>query len=85
MKITFETALYITAAVVLVIVIGWVMRLKTKGFTRLLVNSLAGGALVLGLSAFGIISLPFNPFNALLVGVLGLPGAGVVIAAALIL
>ena len=80
-----ETALIFTAAIMLVVIVAWVMRLKTRGVLRLVVNSLAGGALIMGLSAFNIIALPFNVFNALLVGVLGLPGAGVVITAALLL
>lgn len=75
----------LVAAAALIATVVWVTRLKTKGVTRLLINSLAGGALVAGLSAFGVITLPFNAFNAALVGVLGLPGAGVVIAAALLL
>ena len=80
-----ETILCAVAAVVLVAVIVWVTRLKTSGFTKLLINSLAGGALIAGLSAFNVIALPFNLLTALLVGVLGLPGAGIVIAAALLL
>ena len=85
MNFTWETALAITAAVVLVGVVLWVTRLKTRGIARVAINSLAGGALIAGLSAFNIIVLPVNAFNALLVGCLGLPGAGVVIAAAFLL
>lgn len=73
------------AAAMLVAVVAWVMHLKTRGVLRLIINSLAGGALIAGLSAFNVIALPFNAFNALLVGVLGLPGAGIVIAAAIML
>ncbi len=82
---TSEVVLCIVAAVALVAVTVWVMRLKMPFVTRLIVNSLAGGALVAGLSAFNIIVLPFNALNSLLVGIFGLPGAGVVVAAALIL
>ena len=85
MKLSWETVLIFTAAIMLVAVVAWVMRLKTRGVLRLVVNSLAGGALIMGLSAFNIIALPFNAFNTILVGILGLPGAGVVIAAALLL
>lgn len=80
-----EIILAVTAALVLVAVTVWTTRLKTKGATRLLINSIAGGALIAGLSAFNVIVLPFNALNALLVGLLGLPGAGVVIAASLLL
>ncbi len=82
---TVEIVLSAVTAVVLVGVIVWTTRLKTRGVTRLIINSLAGGALIAGLSAFNVIVLPFNAFNALIVGALGLPGVGVVIAAALLL
>ncbi|MCH5154202.1 MAG: pro-sigmaK processing inhibitor BofA family protein [Clostridiales bacterium] len=85
MKLSWETVLIFAAAIMLIAVVAWVMRLKTRGALRLVVNSLAGGALIMGLSAFNIIALPFNAFNALLVGVLGLPGAGIVITAAILL
>lgn len=73
------------AAVALVAVVVWVTRLKTRGVARVLINSLAGGALIAGLSAFNIIVLPVNLLNSFIVGLLGLPGAGVVVAAALLL
>lgn len=85
MKFTWETILIFTAAAVLVGVVAWVMHLKTRGVMRFVVNSLAGGALIAGLSAFNIIALPLNAFNALIIGALGLPGAGVVVAAAMLL
>ena len=52
---TSETILCAVAAVALVAIIVWVTRLKTRGFTKILINSLAGGALICGLSAFNII------------------------------
>lgn len=85
MKFTWETILIFIAAVALVAVVVWVTRLKTRGVARVLINSLAGGALITGLSAFNIIVLPVNLLNAFIVGLLGLPGAGVVVAAALLL
>lgn len=84
MNITWETALVFVAAAALVAIVAWVMHLKTRGVLRVIINSIAGGALIAGLSAFGF-ALPLNAFNAALIGVLGLPGAGVVIAAALLL
>lgn len=80
-----EIVLTVVAALVLTAAVIWVTRLKTKGATRLLINTLAGGALIAGLSAFNIIVLPFNILNAVIIGALGLPGAGVVVAAALLL
>ena len=85
MKLTWETALIFVAAVALVATVAWVMRLKTRGVLRVLINSIAGGALIAGLSAFNIIVLPLYAYNALIIGALGLPGAGEVVAAAFIL
>ena len=85
MKFSWETILIFIAAVALVGTVVWVTRLKTRGVARVLINSLAGGALIAGLSAFNIIVFPVNAFNALIVGLLGLPGAGVVVAAAMLL
>ena len=82
---TVEIVLTFIAATALVAVVAWVMHLKTRGVLRLIINSLAGGALIAGLAAFDIIVLPMNILNALIIGILGLPGAGVVAAAALLL
>ena len=84
MDIAYIVLSFVAAAAITAIVV-WVMRLKTGGVTKVLINSLAGGALIAGLSAFNVIVLPFNAFNAAVIGVLGLPGAGVVIAASLLL
>ncbi len=73
------------AAAALIAVVAWVMHLKTRGVLRVIINSIAGGALIAGLSAFGVLALPLNAFNAALIGILGLPGAGVVVAAAFLL
>ena len=80
-----EAVLCIVAAAALVAVTVWVMRLKLPRGMRLIVNSLAGGALVAGLSAFNIITLPLNLLTAALIGIFGLPGDGVVVAEAMIL
>lgn len=85
MKFGWEQALIIVAAAALVGIVVWVMRQRTRGVGKFIINSLAGGVLVAGLSAFNVIVLPFNLLNALIIGVLGLPGAGVVIAAATLL
>ena len=85
MNITWETALVFVAATALVTIVAWVMHLKTRGVLRVVINSVAGGALIAGLSAFGVLALPLNAFNAALIGILGLPGVGVVVAAALLL
>ncbi len=80
-----ETVLCVIAAAALVGVIVWVTRLKIRGAAKFLINSIAGGALIAGLSAFKIIILPFNLFTALTVGILGVPGAAVVVVASMFL
>lgn len=80
-----ETVLTFIAATALVAVVVWVMRLKTGGALRVIINSLAGAALITGLAAFDILVLPINAMNAAIIGILGLPGVGVVAAAALLL
>ena len=82
---SLEIVLTVVAALIITIIVVWVMRLKMRGATRVIANTLAGGILIAGLSAFNIIVLPFNILSILLVGVLGLPGAGVVAAAAFLL
>ncbi|MDE7464306.1 MAG: hypothetical protein K2M48_04665 [Clostridiales bacterium] len=85
MDFPWETVLCFVAAAALVAVVVWTMRLKTVGVTRVLINSLAGGALIAGLSAFNVIVLPFNALNSMIVGILGVPGAAVVVVESLIL
>lgn len=62
----------------LVALTGRVFSLKTKGLVRLLINSVAGGVLLVGLSLFHVVYLPLNPLNAFITGLLGLPGLIVV-------
>ncbi len=82
---TLEIVLCIVAALALIGILVWVTRLKIRGFARHLINCIAGCILIIGLSAFGVIELPFNLFNALIVGFLGVPGAAVVAVAAILL
>lgn len=85
MDISWETVLAYAAGAAIVVIVAYVTHIKAKGVTKIVLNSLAGGVFILGLSALNVIVLPFNIFNALLVGVLGLPGAAVVVAAAVML
>ena len=73
-----EIALSFAIGLILVVLLGWVFSLKTKGFLRLLFNSLAGIILLIALSLFKIVYLPLNPMNGLIVGFLGVPGVAVV-------
>ena len=69
-----EIALSFVIGLILVILLAWVFSLKTKGFTRLLFNSMAGIILMLAFGLFRIIHIPLNPLNGLIVGFLGVPG-----------
>jgi len=64
--------------VALLVGLAFVFRLKTKGLLRLGVNSLGGIVILLLFNLFKIAALPLNPFNALIVGFLGVPGVAVV-------
>lgn len=59
---------------ILIFLLSWILNLKTKGFVRIVVNSLAGIAFVLLINAFKIIYIPLNAFNGILIGSLGVVG-----------
>jgi inhibitor of the pro-sigma K processing machinery len=59
--------------------LGFVFSLKTKGFLRILFNSLGGIILFFCLRLFKIVYLPLNPLNALTAGFLGVPGVIIVV------
>lgn len=74
----WQTVTAFGAGLALIILFALVFRLKTRGPVRLVVNALAGGLVLFGLSFFHTAVLPLNPLNALLTGLLGLPGLLVV-------
>lgn len=75
----YETLLSFFIGGVLVLFVGWLFSLKTKGIFRLALNTIAGALLLLGLSIFTPLDIPLNPLNALIVGFLGIPGAVLVV------
>lgn len=75
----YETVLSFCIGILLAVFCGWLFSLKTKGLLRLLFNTAAGALLLVGLSVFTPLSLPLNPLSALTVGLLGLPGAALLI------
>jgi len=76
---TIELVLSFIIGLILVIGLGFVFALKTKGFMRLATNSLAGFIVMIALNLFKIVAIPLNPLNGLLVGFLGLPGIVLVV------
>ncbi len=74
-----ETAVCFLLGGGLIALAGFIFNLRTKGLFRLLVNTLAGGILLVVLSLTGLLNLALNPFNALLTGVLGIFGPVIII------
>ncbi len=76
---SYETVLSYFIGALIVVFCGWLFSLKTKGILRLLFNTAAGAFLLTALSFFTPLNIPLNPLSALTVGILGLPGAALVI------
>ena len=72
----FEIVLSFISGVLLLILLGWAFKLKTKGIIRLLINTAAGIVVLVLLNLFGVVSLAVNPLNALIVGFFGVFGVG---------
>lgn len=81
----YETILSYCIGAVAVLFCGWLFSLKTKGLLRLLVNTAAGAFLLVILSICTPLHIPLNPFNALVVGFLGIPGAALLAVIVLVL
>lgn len=73
MKI-FEIAVSFSIGLLLILLLGWVFRLKTKGLKRIIINTLCGGVIFCLLPLFKVVSVAINPLNALITGFLGVPG-----------
>ena len=61
-----------------VLFVGWLFSLRIKGLIGIGLNTAAGALLLTVLSLFTPLDVPLNAFNALVVGILGLPGAALV-------
>ncbi|MCI8596689.1 MAG: hypothetical protein HFE35_07775 [Clostridia bacterium] len=81
----YETLISFFIGALIVVFCGWLFSLKTKGILRLLFNTAAGAFLLVALSVFTPLNLPLNPLSALITGILGLPGAALVIVITLFL
>lgn len=81
----YETLLSYFIGALIVVFCGWLFSLKTKGILRLLFNTVAGAFLLVALSALTPLNLPLNPLSALITGILGLPGAALIIVITLFL
>lgn len=78
MASTISVFLTYIGAIILIIVFGKIFLWPIKMILKLIVNSLIGGAVIFIINlvgaGFGLL-IPLNFLNALIVGVLGLPGA----------
>ena len=77
MPIPWPVVFMFVLGIVLIALIGRLLLIPGKFIWRILANGIAGALLLTGinlLSAFTGFSLPVNPFSALTVGFLGVPG-----------
>ena len=79
-KMGVQLSVFLTyaGAVVLIFLIGKIFLWPLKMILKLVLNSLAGGLVILLINAVGAafgLMIPLNFLNAVIVGVLGLPGA----------
>ena len=78
MGVQLSVFLTYAGAVVLLFLIGKIFLWPLKMILKLVLNSLAGGLVILLINAVGAafgLMIPLNFLNAVIVGVLGLPGA----------
>ena len=75
--VRIDAVLSYVCALVLLYLCGWLLLKPLKVLLKWLLNALLGGLVLLILNFFGSplhINLPVNPFNAVVVGFLGIPG-----------
>lgn len=78
MGLDLSVFLTYAGAVLLIFIFGRLLLWPLKVILKLAVNSLIGGLVIILINAVGTgfgILIPLNVLNALIVGVLGLPGA----------
>ena len=78
MKIPFEMILSFALGLVLISILGYAILVPRKFLWRMAAGAVLGAVFLLILNAFSNITglrININPFTALTVGILGLPGA----------
>lgn len=78
MGMEMSVLLTYAGAIVLILVLGKLFLWPLKMIFKLAVNSIAGGIVILAINFIGAnfgVMIPLNIINALIVGVLGIPGA----------
>lgn len=78
MGMEMSVLLTYAGAIVLLLVLGKLFLWPLKMVFKIAVNSIAGGIVILAINYIGAyfgVMIPLNMINALVVGVLGIPGA----------
>ena len=78
MGMEMSVLLTYAGAIVLILVLGKLFLWPLKMVFKIAVNSIAGGIVILAINYIGAyfgVMIPLNMINALIVGVLGIPGA----------
>lgn len=82
LAIEWEVVLFFALGVLLLYGLGWLLLVPFRRVLWFLLNSLAGILALLFLNSFGGflgLTAVANPFSAVLIGFLGLPGLGLVL------
>ncbi len=77
MELELNIILAYAVGLILLYALGWILLVPLKWIIRLIWNSILGGILLFFVNLIGEIwgiSLVINPFNAVVVGILGMPG-----------
>jgi len=77
--ITLESIISFLIVAAIIIVILKLIALPFKILIKVIINSILGGALLFALSYFGIITIKLTWWMSVIVGILGIPGAIVVV------
>lgn len=88
MRIPWELVLSFALGLGLLYLIGWLLLVPMRFLWRLMAGALLGALALMVVNHFGAmlgVSVPVNPFTALAVGFLGLPGAALVVALSFLL
>lgn len=88
MAVPWELVASFALGLVLLYLMGWLLLVPMRFLWRLIAGGLLGGLCLWVVNQFSGLTgftAPLNPFTALIVGFLGLPGAGLVIALKLLL
>lgn len=83
MSVPWELVASFGLGLVLLYLIGWLLLVPMRFLWRLMAGGLLGGLCLWVVNQFAVLTgftVPLNPFTALIVGLLGLPGAVLVVA-----